>query len=90
MKLLITVLKKRVRSAARNISDNATCIIERRRCLFDNYLSDRAYENKRHVKKALKYELMRCEVETKDKTVGELEDAMDSIIIKYYTRMLIN
>ena len=54
------VLGKKVRTAARNISEKALCLIERRRGLYKNYQSDRSYENKRNVKeleKALKYKL---------------------------------
>ena len=71
------VLGKKVRNAARNISEKALCLIERRRGLYKNYLSDRSYENKRNVKKvekALKYELRRCEVEAMDKIAEDLED----------------
>ena len=53
-------LGKKVRTAARNISEKALCLIEKG--LHKNYLSDRSYENKRNVKKvekALKYELRR-------------------------------
>ena len=39
------VLGKKVRSAARNISDKALCLIDRKRGLYKNYLSDRSYEN---------------------------------------------
>ena len=46
------VLGKKVRNAARNISENTLCIIERRRGLYKNYLSDRTYENKKKVEKA--------------------------------------
>ena len=55
----------------------ALCLIESRRGLYKNYLSDRSYENKRNVKKvekALKYELRRCEVEAMDKITEDLED----------------
>ena len=55
------------------------CLIEGRRGLYKNYLSDRSYENKRNVKKvekALKYELRRCEVEVMDKIAVDLEDAV--------------
>ena len=53
-------------------------VIERRRGLFRNYLSDRSYENKKNIKKvekALKYELRRCEVKAMDKIAEDLEDA---------------
>ena len=59
------VLGENVRNAARNISENALRLIERRRGLYKNYLSDRLCENKRNTKKvekALKYELRRCEM----------------------------
>ena len=42
------------------------------------YLSDRSYENKKNVnkvEKALKYELIRCEVEAMGKIDEDLEDA---------------
>ena len=46
--------------------------------MYKNYLSDRSHENKRNVKKvkkALKYELRRCEVEALHKIAKDLEDA---------------
>ena len=46
--------------------------------MYKNYLSDRSYENKRHIKKvekASKYELRRCEVEAMDTITEDLEDA---------------
>ena len=43
------VLVKKVRTAARNISDKVLCLIERRRGLYKNYVSDRSYENKKDV-----------------------------------------
>jgi hypothetical protein len=64
-------LGKKLKNAARNISEKALCLIERRSGLYKNYLSDRSFGNKRNVKKVektLKCELMRCEVETMDKT----------------------
>ena len=64
------VFRKKVKTAASNISEKALCLIERRIGLYKNYLSDGSYENKRNVKKvekALKYELRRCEVEAMDK-----------------------
>jgi hypothetical protein len=72
------VLGKKVRTAARNISEKVSCLIQRRTGLYKNYLSDRSYENKRNVKnveEALKYELRRCEVEAMDKIAEDLEDA---------------
>ena len=48
------VLGKKVRSAARNIREKALFLIERRRDLYKNYLSDRSYENKRNAKKVEK------------------------------------
>ena len=51
LKLLMVSLKKKVKTAARNISEKALCLMERRRSLYKNYLSDRSYENKRNVKK---------------------------------------
>ena len=62
---------KKVRNTARNVSENALRLIERRRSrgLYKNFFSDRSYENKRNVKKvekAPKYELRRCEVEVRD------------------------
>ena len=49
------VLGKKVRSADRNISEKALCLIERGRGLYKNYLSERSYENKRNVKKVEKH-----------------------------------
>jgi hypothetical protein len=40
------VLGKKVRNTARNISDNALCLIQKRRGMYKLYLSDRSYENK--------------------------------------------
>ena len=40
------VLGKKVKTAARNISEKVLCIIERRRGLYKNYLSGRSYEDK--------------------------------------------
>jgi len=71
------VLGKKFRKAARNISEKALCLIERRRDLYKNYLSNISYENKRNVKKverALKYELKRCEAEAMNKNAQDLED----------------
>ena len=71
------VLGKTVKTTTRNINEKALCLIESRRGLYKNYLSDRSYENKRNVKKvekALKYELRRCEVEAMDKIAEDLED----------------
>ena len=48
------VLGKKVRTAARNISEKALCLIESRRGLYKNNLSDTSYENKRNVKKVEK------------------------------------
>ena len=53
------------------------CLIERRKILYKNYLSDTSYKNKRNVKKmekALKYELRRYEMEAIDKFAEDLED----------------
>ena len=47
------VLGKKIRNTARNFSENALCLIERRG-LYTNYLSDRLYENKRNVRKVEK------------------------------------
>ena len=72
------VLGKSAKTATRNISEKALGLIESRRGLYKNYLSDRSYENKRNVKKvekALKYELRRCEMEAMDKIAEDLEDA---------------
>ena len=69
---------KKVNTADRNISEKALCLIERRRGLYKNNLSDTLYGNKRNVKKvekALKYELRICEVEATDKIAENLEDA---------------
>ena len=54
------VLGKKVKNTARNTSEKALCLIERRGGLYKKYLSDRSYENKRIVKKVektFKYEL---------------------------------
>ena len=70
---------KLVKTAARNTSGKALCLIERRGGLYKKYLSDRSYENKRNAKKVekpSKYELRRCEVEAKDKSVEDLDDAV--------------
>ena len=59
------VLGESAKTATRNISEKALGLIESRRGLYKNYLSDSSYENKRNVKKvekALKYELRTCEV----------------------------
>ena len=72
------VLVKSDKTAARNISEKALGLIESRRGLYRNYLSDWSYENKGNVskvEKALKYKLRRCEVEAMDKIVKDLEDA---------------
>ena len=74
----IEITSRIVRILAWNNNDKALCLIERRRGLSKNYLSDRSYENKRNVKKngkVLKHELRRCEVEAMDKNVEDLEDA---------------
>ena len=87
------VLGKKVSTAARNISEKALCLIESRRGLCKNYLSDRLYENKRNVnkvEKALKYELRRCEVKAMDKIVRMWKMQLDGIIVKNLTDMLIN
>ena len=71
-------LGKSAKTATRNISEKALSLIESRRGLYRNYLSDRLYENKRNVKKvekALKYELRRCEVEAMDKIAEDLGGA---------------
>ena len=55
----------------------ALCLIESRRGLYKNYLSDRSYENKRNVKKVAKaseYELRKCEAEAMDEIAENLED----------------
>ena len=72
------VLGKSAKTATRNISEKALGLIESRRALNKNHLSDRSYENQRNVKKvenALKSELRRCEVEAMDKIAEDLEDA---------------
>ena len=72
------VLGKKDRTSASNISAKALCLIEMRRGLYENYLSDRLYENERNVnkvEKALKYELRWCEVEAMDKIAEDLEGA---------------
>jgi len=72
------VLGKKVKTAARNVSEKALCLIKRRRGLYKNYLSDRSDDDKRNVKKVkkeLKHELRRCEVEAMDKIAVDLEDA---------------
>ena len=79
------VLGKKVESAARNIIEKALYLIERRRGLYKNYLSDRSYENKRNVEKvekALKYELRRCEVEAMDKLPRIWKMQLDEKIIE--------
>jgi len=61
-----------------NVNEKALGLIESRRGLYENYLSDRLYGNKRNVKKiekVLNYELKRCEVEAIDKIFEDLEDA---------------
>ncbi|XP_065560783.1 uncharacterized protein LOC136027418 [Artemia franciscana] len=71
---------KKFKAAPRNISENFLCLVERRRGLYKNCLSDRSYGNKRNVKnveRALKYELRRCEVEAMDKIAKDLEDAAE-------------
>jgi len=45
------ILGKKVKTAARNISEKALCLVTMRRGLRKNYLGDRSYENKRNVKK---------------------------------------
>ena len=88
------VLGKSAKTATRNINERALGLIESRRGLYKNYLSDRSYENKRNVKKvekALKYELRRCEVEAMDKIAEDLEDAdrrHNSKILYWYVNKL--
>jgi len=70
-------LGKKVKNVARNISENALYLIERKRGFNKNCVSDRSYENDvnlKKVEKVLKHELRRCEVETMDKIVKDLED----------------
>ena len=50
-KVVDTVLGKKVRDAARNISENGLCLKERWRGLYWNRLSNRSYENEMNVKK---------------------------------------
>ena len=72
------VLGKTAKTKGRNIKEKALCLVESRRGLYKNYLSDRSCENKRNVKKGekeLKYGLSRCEGGGMDKIVGDLEDA---------------
>ena len=75
------VLGNKVKIAARNISEKALCLIERRRGLYKKYLSDRSYKNKKNIKKvekALKYEPRRCEevcMDAIDTIAEDLEDA---------------
>ena len=80
MEVADSVLGKKIRNAARNISEKALCLIEKRRGKFyKNYLSDRSHENKRKVKeveKSLKYELRRFEVEAMDEITKYLEDIL--------------
>ena len=45
------VLGKKVRNIAKNISENAICLMERRSDLYRNYLRDGSYKSKRNVKK---------------------------------------
>jgi len=58
------------RKAADDVLEkNALCLIESRRCLYKNYLSERSCENKRNVKiveKELKKGPGMCEVDAKD------------------------
>ena len=71
------VIGKKNRTAARNISEKALCLIERKRGLYKNYMSHRSCENKRNVKKVekvLKYELSRREMEAIDRVIEDLED----------------
>ena len=44
---------KKIKTTARNISEKALCLIERRG-LYKNHLRDTSYENKRNVKKVEK------------------------------------
>ena len=79
MKWVMGVLGKNVKTATRNICKNALCLMERRRGLYRNNLSNRSYENKRNVKKvekALEYERRSCEMKVMDKIVEDLEDAI--------------
>jgi hypothetical protein len=72
------LLGKKASSAAWNIRKKALFIIERRRVLYKNYLSDRSYENKRNVREvenAIKYELRGCEVEAMDEIAEAVEHA---------------
>ena len=72
------VLGKKVKTAARNISDKDFSRIETRRGFYKNYPSDRSYENKRNVKKvvkAFKFELTRYEVQAMDKIAEDLKGA---------------
>ena len=48
------VLGKKIMTAARNISEKALCLIENRRGLHKNYLSDKSFKNKRNAKKVEK------------------------------------
>ena len=71
------VLGKKVRNTFRNISEKALYLIDKRRDLWKNHLSDGSCENKRSVKKmkkALKDEL-RCEVRAMNKIAEDVEDA---------------
>ena len=46
------VLGKKVKTAARIISEKALCLIESKRSLYKNYLSDTSYENKKECKES--------------------------------------
>ena len=48
------ILGEKVESTFRNIVEKALCLIERKKGLYKNYLSDRLYEDKRNVKKVEK------------------------------------
>ena len=70
---------EKVKNAARKISGKALFIIERRRFLYKNYLSDSPYKNKRNLKKVekvIKCESRRFEMGTMEKIANDLGDAV--------------
>ena len=71
------ILRKKVWTAARNISEKALYVIKMRWGLYKNYLSHTSFESKKNVmkvEKSLKYELKRCEMEAMDKIAEDLEE----------------
>ena len=85
------VLKKKVRYTDRCISENALCLIERRRCFCKNCLNNRSYKNKKNTKeveKALKCELrgVKCRSQIKLPRIWKMQ--LGGIIVKYCSGML--